>query len=623
MAKFTCLSFVLPLDKKKVNVVEENHWFSDQFFTKYTFPIEFLIDEDLDVALNMITHINSAVSPKTFNGFLEDLGDESDAVMVISRIVGKKATGNIRFGFEEFPNFDTPLSELPLQRFLIAGSMPDYALGIIGQTYPAVNFNFPQVIIDSLDTSSTQWSYFEGLLNNYQAGAFLLNEYDVANDEQINRNIMQPFPYILHILKAGFADKGLQLTGDILEDPEFKKAVLVMRSEFYSTVSPNSNEFVLKANEYTELENIAGSRYSWVDRIDVGRYSKTLLLQEPGIYKIAGTIYLRQFGFTSYAQMTLNQEEIFYAWNYSPWYYEHIFTIDKNIEISVAQGAASLNFASFQLPYEELGDVQNPEGFIVDLTITKISGFDAQGNRTPSLITPKEINLAKCVPDITFGDLLKVLKNWKNYDPYINLGKGIVEMNKIQNEMENGDIVDLSDNEVKEPIREFFQDQSFVLKFQDVTSEEYKFDTIYVDVHGARTTSYVKEETTTEIIVNALPLPIKQVGTVKTGHLFIDSQSQVFVGLYDGLTDGLNLCKDPSNLLMPAVYSSSWREWINFRILAEGIEWNFLCDPETAGRIRVKSRISAYGKNLLIKRISRVNVTPNYYEITLECFGTD
>mgnify|MGYP007006688947 FL=1 len=173
--KFTHPNFELDFTGKNITIVEENHWFSDQFFTKYTFPIEFDVNDDLDVALNMITHMNSASSPKKFDGFFQKFGEESEAVLIIERIQGRKAQGKMRFGFEEFPNYDKKLSELPLQKIILQELMTDYAVGIIGQTFPAVNFNFPQIIVDSIDVATEQWQYFEGLLNNYKGGGFLTN----------------------------------------------------------------------------------------------------------------------------------------------------------------------------------------------------------------------------------------------------------------------------------------------------------------------------------------------------------------------------------------------------------------------------------------------------------------
>lgn len=621
--KFTHPRFELDLNGKNITIVEENHWFSDQFFTKYTFPIQFDIDDELDVALNMITHINSDTSPKIFEGYLQEFGEESEAVFVIERIQGRKCEGKIRFGFEEFPNYDKKLSELNLQKFTLQQNINDYALGIIGKTFPEVNFNFPQIIVDTIETNDLQWQFFEGIMNNYVGGAFLINEYDAVNDTQINRNIMQPLPYLLHVIQQGFEDAGLTLAGDILEDPEFKKAVFVGISDYYSSVSPNSNELVLTTDQYVSLETIDGSTYSWVGRVEVGHYESTVLLAEPGVYKIAGNIYLRQFGFESFAEVELDGVEIFRGVNYSPKYYEKVYTLDKTIEISVAQGSANLVFTSTQLPYEQIGELQNPEGLISDLTITKISGFDAQGNRTPSLVSPSEINLTKCVPDKTFGDLLKTIKNWKNYDIDIDLTDKIVYMNKIQKTIDSSETISLKDFEVKYPIREFNQDKTFLLQFQEVPSEEYSYDKTFVDANGARTNSFVKQPDTNEITINALPLPLKQEGVIRTAHCFIDSKSQMFFALYDGLTGALNTTQDPFKLLIPAVYQNDWKEWINFRIIAEGIEWTFRTDPEMAGTIKKSSKISAYGKNLFVRRVSKKNLSRNVWEITLECEGSN
>ncbi len=615
MLKFTSPSFELDFTGKSLNIVEENHWFNDQFFTKYSFPFDFEVDTALDEALQMITHHNASRAAKTFNGYFQKFGEETSAVLVIERIQGKKAQGKIRYGFEEFPNYDKKLSEFNLERFTLQQPITDFAVARLNQSYPEVNYNFPQVIVDKFDTSSAQWLYFEGILNNYSGGAFLVNEYDINTQEQINRNIMQPLPYLLYVIAQGFADAGLELTGDILTDPEFKDAVIAIISDYYSTSGEGNIEMFLKASEYDSLETVY-----WSKTVEAGNYTASIVLPDPGVYKIAGNVIMRSDGNWVEAFLLKDNEVTIWgaAGTKNP-YGEFFSNIDRNVEVSLAESTATIDFRSQQLPYALIDENQDPEAMILDLTITKIAGYDVDGNLVPTLVSPEEINLQKCVPDMTFGDLLKVVKNWKNYD--IKIGNGVAEMNKIQNKRQTANKINLEDYEVKDPIRNFYQDNTFLLQFQDIDSDVYSFAKLFVEANGSKTSSFIKRDDTKEITMNAVPLPMKQQGAVSTAHLFVDNENKLVLTIYPGLLNGLNICRDTSKLLIPEVYQSSWKEWLDFRINSEGFEWTFYTDSETAGKISQDSEVSAYHRDFVVRRVSKKNISGDWWEITLEADG--
>ena len=284
-------NFIIGFENEDLKVVEENHWFSDQFFTKYSFPVTFDLTNELDRALGLLSNINSGRSSKRFEAHFLMFGKEHEALFIIERIEGRKVTGKIRYGFEEFPNYNRKLSTLPLFKQELSVPMTQYALDFIGLSWPDVSFNFPQIICDKFDTNSDQWAYYEGILNNYRAGAFLENEFDDVNNEQINRTIMQPVPYLLHVLKQGFADAGFELRGDMLEDPEFKRSCITVISDYYSTVSDSKIELTVKASEYHTLYR--RTQFGESGEIDYGRYINSVLLTQPGRYQISGSVYLR------------------------------------------------------------------------------------------------------------------------------------------------------------------------------------------------------------------------------------------------------------------------------------------------------------------------------------------
>ncbi|MBO2546128.1 hypothetical protein J0871_17055 [Salegentibacter sp. BDJ18] len=617
--KFTTDQFDLDLYGKNLNIVKENHWFTDQFFSQYSFPFQFNIEDDLNTKLGFITDFSSSNSRKTFDGYLQLFGEEHEAKLIIGRCQGKMVQGKIKFGFEDFPNFEKKLSELPLHKEDFVGTIQDFAANIVNQTWPAVDYNFPAVITDAIDTNSEQWQYFEGLINNYQAGVFIENEYDEVNDEQVNRNLMQPMPYLLHVLKQGFSDAGFNLKGDILEDPELKEALLVVLSDYYSNISADGQEFEMLADEYDEVYLMGPAAPGWSDGVQAGIYNAEIQLLEPGIYNISGSAILRVDGTIAGSQIKINDEVIWQDLQIYNEYREFYSNIDRNFEISVAQGSASLKFFSEQMAYAIIDESQDPKAMIFDVTITKVAGYDANGELIPALITPEKIDLTKCVPDITFGELVKVIKNWRNYD--LNISGNDAIMNKIQNEMEAGEIISLEEFEVKEPIREFYEDKSFLLQFQEQNSDDYSFDKIFVDNAGARTSSFVKDEETSEITINGIPLPQKQQGPFFTAHLYTENASLVALALFGGLANATNATKDPKNLLIPAIYRSDYEIWIDFRIHSEGTEWTFICDAEKAAEIKKKSRIYAYGKYHIIRRVSKKNQTLDLWEITVEQDG--
>ena len=615
ISRFTHPKFQIDFRGKELSVVEENHWFNDQFFTKYSFPFDFEVNDELDEALEAIRNIHATSSKKRFEGYLQIFGEEKEAVLTIENIEGTKATGKFRYGFEELPNFDKNLSALPLEEFDLTGSIQSYALGIIDKTYPEVNFNFPQVITNVIDTESKQWQYFEGALNNYSGGSFLLNEYDSANDEQINRNIMQPFPYVLYVLKKAFEDAGFDLAGDILTDPEFKKAVIVMFSDFYSTSSSENQEFLQNTSDYTQVVN--RDRILASGSVQVGNYDHTVQILEPGRYKVAGNAILRVDGTEANARLSINGESIWSASfiNYYD-YREKFYTIDRFFEIGVNEGSADLHYQGINLAYSVVDQNHDPDAMILDVTITKVAGFDNNGVLVPTLVSPNKINLKKCVPDMTVGDLIKKIKNWKNYD--LDVNEKVVVMNKIDKAMKEGEVISLEDYEIKNPLRKFYQDKNFILKFQDIDSDEVEFESLYIDSNGTKTSSFRKDENTSEIVIDAYPLPMKQKGTVETAYLFQDNKSQLGLALYDGLTNSLNRCLNPYNLLIPAVYENDYKEWIDFRINAEGVEWTFICGPELAASLKKNSRIYAYKRLYIAERISKKSRGLVPWEITFE-----
>src|SRR5680860_410795 len=145
MAKFIHDNFVLDLNSYSISRVQENQWFSDQFFTRYTFPFDIDLDDDTNRDFGLIMDYTVDEPLTFFEGYFFDEGTHFKAEMEILEVQGRRASLEISYGFDDLPNFEKKLSELPLQVARLNESLFVHAENVINKTWPAVNYNFVQV----------------------------------------------------------------------------------------------------------------------------------------------------------------------------------------------------------------------------------------------------------------------------------------------------------------------------------------------------------------------------------------------------------------------------------------------------------------------------------------------
>ncbi|WP_026755014.1 hypothetical protein [Sediminibacter sp. Hel_I_10] len=602
-------TFELELSNDEITHVEENNWLNDKVQAKYTYPIEKDLTPEQIVAFKNITDYNLESYDSLFEVDFYTMGERHDAVLEIERMIGKRAYFQISYGLEEFPNFSKKLSELPLEIVNLGLSIFEYAESIITQTWPAVNFNFPQVITDKFDTETDQWAYFEGLVNKYVGSSFLINEYDAENDIQINRNIIQPLPYLLHVLTKGFEDAGYTLEGEILNDPELKMATIYTLSEFYTNFSEVSEIYNINTDDYYEL---VGSR---------GSYSLDIVLPSPGRYKIAGNVIVRA---NSNAQVYSGSVNMSYNGNPFWWaninsanngYQESFHSLDVNFDYTGVEGP--LNIFSVQLNYGITnGDIID-DAMICDLTLTRLTQLDSEGNTLPSLVIPDVIDLTKCVPDINFGDLVNAIAKMKNYG--INIDGLVVTMSKKRALIDSNDeAFYLVPFEVQYPERNFNQGKSFTFGFFEIDSDEYEFPSLLINNDGFTSSPYTKPEDAEEIIINALPLPRKQKGSVLTAHGFLDDNSKTQLVLYSGLLGGVNLARNPEPLSILNLYLNHHQDWFDFLLKSIRFVWSFSAFHEEMLKLKIKSIVYAYGQFHIIRRLTRKQISDETISAEIE-----
>ncbi|WP_445458452.1 hypothetical protein [Flavobacterium sp. HNIBRBA15423] len=616
MRKFITSNFEIDLSKLKVADILENSWFSNKFFVKFTFPFEMDLTEENDINFGFLSWFNANSHTTIYEGKYVHRDVMEDAILEIDEVTDKISM-SFGYGFDEFPNFNKKLSELPLDKFEVV-DIYAHAATIIPQTWPAVNYNFPQIHIDKIDNSEDPWLDFEMIINNYKDGAFLINEVGV-DDITYNRNIMQPTPYALHILKKGFEDAGKILMGDILEDETIKKLCIYTDTDYWTTYELESYNILKMSADYVEagsqvIQGTFPGPFSWSaptinPTVLFYKYFSDIEITTPGKYRIIGTILLVGLRFSTsyfkikYRDVVLATQQIYM--------YGSALTVNVNV-IFETLSDLSLN----NITVEVYGG-RREDRIIIDLAINPIRLHDTSGMAIPTIINQNEVDLTRAVPKITFGEFVNRFKNWFNLD--LDQRGNEIHMNFIQDEKKRKEPIDLTIFEVKTPLRKFTRGNSYLLKFQDVETKDYTFLPVFHNKDGFVTANYKTDDKTNEITVDALPLPLLFRNGIQTAHAFDTDESKIYAVLYDGLnTDDLNLSKDPYELLIPQVHEKYWKDWLNFRINSQGFQWSFKAHYEDIANLKNKSKVFAYMNNHIVRSITRTEVSEDEFEIDIE-----
>jgi hypothetical protein len=601
MRKFIHSNFQLDLSTYNITDTAENPWFSGNYFTKYSYPFELPLTPDNDESFGFISHYNSAGVQTLFEGIYVHGNNMEKAILEVEECE-KSLSVTIRYGLDDFPNFDKKLAELPLDKFTVP-NIYQHADAVVAQTWPAVNYNFPQVHIDKIETEDSDvWFAFEKIINNYKAGHMLVNEVS-ADDITYNRNIIQPLPYLLHIIKAGINAAGFTLHGDILQDADLQKTLIYTDVQYFREVSQESLSLMIGALDYVNAFPVQGD--SWG-----ANYFKRLDIVTPGKYKIVGGATLNGFSEDPkvYIVIRYRSQVIFYREIYTWDPAEAHITLDFPFSTAADLDPHFLIFEIFSRIIES--------DIMLEIQVHPIVLYNDQGQAVPTIQNLNEVDLTRAVPDILFGDLIKIVLAAKNMD--IDPRGTEIWINFVENEIKNREIVDLSMHDVKFPKRKFFKGNSFLLKYADVESEVYKYTQIFQDNNGIKTLNIKTNEKTAETAINALPLPQLLRSNVMTAHGFASDNSKPFFVMYNGLTGGLNLTIDNSNLLIPYLHEKHHRNWMAARIDSQAFTWTLYAYYEDLIGLTAKSRLHAFSNIMIAKSVQKTEISPDLFEVEIE-----
>lgn len=593
MHKIISKKFEIDLSDIDITINEQNSWFSDRFFTKYSYPFSFVATADLNSKLGDVLSYNS-LSETSIDCEYVYYNQIEKALLIIENVEGDVVTASLRYGFEDFPNFDKKLSELNLESFSVS-NIYSHAEGIITKKYPQTNYNFPQVRTDKFNKEDVQFKFFQDKINNRIDGSFVENSVS-SDDEMMNKNIMQPIPYLYYILKQGFASAGYEMLGDIATDSLLKKTLLFCDREYYEHIESEELSLILQTSDTPRWTTIFKG-------IKDSNWHKSIPITKKGKYNLIGSAMIegvvlngRPAGVSIWHNDNLIKEVVVGG--------EHkVITFDEEIYATNAVDTIRIQLTSVWADEEIM---------LANIQFLPIYYVDAYGNKIASIINPNKVDLNRSVPDITFGELITTVSNLFNLDLYIEEKK--VFLNYINRRFKEGKVHDFRKFEVSNPPFDYKSGIKYLLEYQE-DLEDAVLDKMYIDSKGSKSIkageSIVVDN---NIVVNALPLPF-ETDTVKSVNNGIDKVNLI---IYDGLNSGHNTCKPPSELWLENVFKKYHHKWLENRILAKGFRISFHCYIEEILNLKIKDRIFMYNNFHVIESLSKNQISKDLFEIEIE-----
>lgn len=637
--KFFSENVVLDLTSQNISVQETNSKLADKLFSKFTFPFEIVLDGEFLRYFGDYISFDSRDLAKEIKGILFFEGKSHEAKLEILSIEGNILTGQIDFGFEDIPNYDKMLSELPLHQFEVE-DIHTYAAEICQKQYPETDFNFPRIHTKKYDPSNKVWDAFEGYYNHtiIENGELKFARNVPPSRENNwnvdNVNIIHPCPHILYLLKAGFKDVGFDLEGDILTDELLSHRWVFSGTEYFSREylgketyeiyqkdAVKSDTFSTFYDDYfykkIVLKEVDGYRLDFHFNLEENtQLAYAIIIHNNARIPLADTKMKGQFTLSTIIETTSENTEIIVDFLITGRGKRPSGPNGNNNGTGSGTGGGTRGGGSGQ------GGGTRGEGLgskVLELVIkskkSKDTTTDKDDDEIKVIDNKNHIDLTRAVPNMTFGEFLGVVKNWFNYDFTIVDQKVI--MNKIVGQIPD-EPKDFRNYEIPHPKRTFLSNKVFYLKFQDLDNGE-KLDAVLYDSKGLKINGTPPKENVNTIEINGYPMPVAKYKEHHTPTAWVkrDTDNTLALVYYDGLVDGINNAQNPVGVAFPEVFHSHWETWLKQRIVSEEYQWKFYANAELFSGYSVKDYIYCYHNHHIIKNINKDKVGDNTYEIEI------
>ncbi|WP_417365873.1 hypothetical protein [Flavobacterium beibuense] len=623
MLQFISNDFKIDLTHLKIHLNDINPWLQEDLISEYSFPFDMALKDWVKTA--DFSNYNSASLKTEFVGKLFIDGILIDSTLKIQEHQGDRVTGVIFAGLDGLKVLDFPLSEIPFD-IVPVSNLKEHAQSIIIQDYPDVKYNFPMIHSDKYDPESSEFKNFKGILNNYVDGDFIENQLQEESNIDDIFNIMQPLPYLMHVLKKGFDYAGMKLEGDIVDDEDLNRALLFRDGSYYKSLSKAALPLRATVNEYyQELNDLNG--------IPHVQYIIEVPIERKGDYIITGSIYsLRYKGqegpFIKDASNLLLRLQKLSAGNYETLYEggydgEEVPAVISNsvittdIDISVTLEAGDVVVFTKIEPKRDSVPSETPDyPDAVSLNITPVRFRNSDGTPILSVLDLDEINLSQVVPDMTLIELLSVIRKWKNFG--VTMSGKTITMDYVEKRLNRSLANDMSSYDIEEPLRTFLDERSFELLFTDgKKTESFTYESVLITKTDVVFNSYTKNDNAISITIDGLFYPFTDKNGANTAYAFDDEPSKLRLVFFRKMLEGGRpLAFDNQNMSIRSVYNNYYKRWLDFRVNSVSYKWDFIISAERMKEISIQSLQFAYNNYHVITELEKERITPLYWRVT-------
>lgn len=596
MHKIITSNFEIDLSAYNISIQEENSWFSDTFFTKYSYPFDLIITGEINKALGDVLSFDSKSGLYYLPCQYVFYNKIENAFLIFEQIVRDVASVSLKYGMDEFPNFDKNLNELDLE----VKDVPNiylHANSTITKTYPLVNYNFPQIHTDKYDPDSAEYNGFQKIINNRIGGAFL-NNYVDNNDVMFNRNIIQPMPYLMYVLNKCFEFSGLQLKGDIVKDDLLKKILIFTEKEPDTKKELDPIALTLYANDI----NLTG----WTP-LAYYELQKSVTITTPGKYNFIGSFNIGSFSKPSYIIVYKDGQAI----------YSKGFSVLSNPGETLVDFDFVLPFGACEIKVVTRTSILPSERPVIfDFQVLPIYFINANGEKETNLLNDNKVDLKKFVPNMTIGTFITNVLNMFNYDVDSITADEIV-INRIEKSIQQNEIFDLSPYENIEVVRKFNSDISYLLKYEE--EGDVDLGGFFIDKKETKyVTKEFKNEVQNEMSIAVYPLQNVLIGDVFTAKSAQSSDDKLCFVMYTGLQNDNNYTIEPTALAIPNLVETYHEKWLRNRVEAVQYSLTFLATIEDVINLNTKKRGFIFNNLHLFKTITKNQLKNELFEVEIE-----
>ena len=581
MIKVIVDDFVLDLSRNGVTTVDKNNIFRDTITKSYTYPFSLIVTKEIARAFGFILENNIYNYPTKIDVIVLVDNKYHNGYLKVFKIVNRTASVSLFYGIETLPVYDKKLKTLPFE------IVDEHDVKLFAKTqntkqWPEATHNFVTIKDPSFEGEESYDKYL-GYVNNTLDGNFIANEFETIEEETTvaNKNVMIPMPYLMEVLKVGYAQENKVIKGGFVNDVFNHKIVIVPETilERYFTALYNDSNFTTPTSNYVSGDVV----YS--------QYDKTYPAAIEGTFKLYFKINLPATVYSYFKLTIMHNNKVVYAGAFK----DTDVNIEEEFLINVDPGD-STGIVSVSLRLLEQQD-----------SISDYNFFKYEHQAEKLNLFANKYQLAIFMPDLTFRDFVNAVENLFNLD--VDVQDNVVYLDYLADTLPNVLFNNFSKYDNQSPSREVNNDKVFGLKFADESS-------IYVNKNGVLPVSdpeNLEDLVTIDIPVN--PLKVEVSDGIKTA-LNVSDSSALKLCLYNGLVNDKPLAAESVNgrSLIISDFFKKWETWLKFRTSSEVIEDVFYAHVDEI--LDVKKGIIKYNKKHLLKEIKKTSKNKKYNKVT-------